>query len=448
MQPAATAAIILAAGLGSRMRSDRPKVLHPVAGRTMIAHVVAALEGLGLERVIAVIGPEAPPDAFPALCQTVVQTDRRGTGDAARTAFPLLEGFAGTVLILAGDVPLIMPDSLRRLIDRRAAEPVCGIALGGFKTAAPSGYGRIIRDAAGSVLRIVEERDASEAERGVQWCNSGIMAIDASRLSNWLGRLTTDNVQGEYYLTDIIRLAVEDGAEVALVEVDEEEVLGVNSRADLARVEQIAQNHLRREALKDGATLIDPATVYFSFDTKLGRDVTIGPSVVFGPGVSVGDGSEIKAFSHIEGAVIGKDTVIGPFARLRPGTRISDRAHIGNFVEIKNALIGEDAKAGHLSYLGDATVGAGSNIGAGTITCNYDGFTKARTEIGPGVFIGSHTALVAPVTIGSDAMIGAGSVITQDVPADALALSRAELKIREGGAARFRRGKSAKKTEA
>ncbi len=448
MQPAATAAIILAAGLGSRMRSDRPKVLHCVAGQTLIGHVIAALDGLNLERVIAVIGPEAPPDSFPPLCQTIVQPDRRGTGDAARTAYPLLEGFVGTVLILAGDVPLVTPASLRRLLDRRAAEPLCGIALGGFETAAPTGYGRIIRDAAGSVQRIVEERDASEAERAVTWCNSGIMAVDASRLSDWLGRLKTDNAQGEYYLTDIIRLAVEDGAEVALVEVDEEEVLGVNSRADLARVERIAQNGLRREALKNGATLIDPETVYFSFDTKLGRDVTIGPSVVFGPGVSVGDGSEIKAFSHIEGAVIGKDTVIGPFARLRPGARISDRAHIGNFVEIKNALIGEDAKAGHLSYLGDATVGAGSNIGAGTITCNYDGFTKARTEIGPGVFIGSHTALVAPVTIGGDAMIGAGSVITQDVPADALALSRPELKIKEGAAARFRRGKSLKKTGA
>ncbi len=448
MQPSVTAAIILAAGLGSRMRSDRPKVLHLVAGRTMIAHVAAALDDLGCERVIAVIGPEAPAAAFPPSCQTIVQTDRRGTGDAARIAGPLLQGVTGTVLILAGDVPLITPASLRRLLDRRAAAPACGIALGGFDAADPTGYGRIIRDASGAVTRIVEQRDASEAERAVTWCNSGIMAVDASRLFDWLGRLTTDNAQGEYYLTDIIRLAVEDGAEVALVEVDEEEVLGVNSRADLARVEQIAQNRLRREALKNGATLIDPATVYFSFDTKLGRDVTIGPSVVFGPGVSVGDGSEIKAFSHIEGAVIGKDTVIGPFARLRPGARISDRAHIGNFVEIKNALIGEDAKAGHLSYLGDATVGAGSNIGAGTITCNYDGFTKARTEIGPGVFIGSHTALVAPVTIGSDAMIGAGSVITQDVPADALALSRAELKIREGGAARFRRSKSAKKTGA
>jgi bifunctional UDP-N-acetylglucosamine pyrophosphorylase/glucosamine-1-phosphate N-acetyltransferase len=440
-QPSA-AAIVLAAGLGTRMRSDRPKVLHAVAGRSMIGHVAAALAPLSLDPLIAVIGPESKPSDLPSGFQTILQTDRRGTGDAARIGATLLGGFAGTVLILAGDTPLIRSETLSAAVAARASGN--GIALVGFRAADPTGYGRLLRDPDGSVLRIVEHKDASDEERLIPWCNSGIYAVDATKLAGWLAKLQPNNAQGEYYLTDIVALARAEGLRVAMVEAPEEDVHGVNSRIELARAEAVWQDRLRRAAMAGGATLIDPATVFFCHDTVIGRDVVIQPNVVFGPGVIVGDRVEIRAFSHIEGAKIAAGAIIGPFARLRPGTVVGEGGHIGNFVELKNTVLEAGAKANHLSYLGDAQIGAGANIGAGTITCNYDGFGKYRTQIGAGAFIGSNTALVAPVTVGAGAIVGAGSVIASDVPEDALAVTRSEQTVREGAAARFRARKAQK----
>lgn len=437
------AALILAAGLGSRMKSSQPKVLHQIAGRPMLHHVAAALSPLGCDPVIAVIGPEMPADAVPPAVGSVVQVNRRGTGDAAKIALPLLEGFCGTVLIVAGDVPLIRDETLRRLAEARDGSV---IAVAGFRAADPTGYGRLILDDRGGLSRVVEHKDATVEERAVTLCNAGLYAVEAQRLAAWLDQLKPDNAQGEYYLTDIVALARREGLTVAVVEAEEAEVLGVNSRGDLARVEAIAQNRLRAAAMAGGATLRDPASVFLSWDTKLGRDVTIGPQVVFGPGVIVADDVEIRSFSHLEGAVVETGAVIGPFARLRPGTRIGPRAHVGNFVELKNAVMGEGAKANHLSYLGDAVIGAAANIGAGTITCNYDGFTKALSEIGAGAFIGSNAALIAPVRIGADAIVAAGTVIGGDVPADAIVIARSEAQIRDGAAQRFRARRKAAKT--
>lgn len=440
------AGIVLAAGQGTRMRSDRPKVLHAVAGRPMIGHVLAALAALDPRRIAVVIGPDAPGVAEAvAPHQTVVQAERRGTGHAVKTARPLLDGFDGDVVVLYGDVPLLRAETIRRLVAARqqgpggaAANKTPGLAVLGFRAADPTGYGRLILDPAGGLARIVEHKDAGPAEQAVALCNAGAVAADARTLFALVERLRPDNAQGEYYLTDVVGLARADGATVAVVEADEEEVLGVNSRRELARVEAVAQRRLRDAAMAAGATLIDPDTVYFSADTKLGRDVTVGPSVVFGPGVVVGDRVEIRAFSHLEQARIGDDALIGPFARLRPGADIGAGAHIGNFVEIKNAVIEAGAKANHLSYVGDAHVGAEANIGAGTITCNYDGVFKWTTEIGAGAFIGSNTALVAPVTVGAGAIVGAGSVITADVPPGALHFNRASVTDLKDGAAGFR----------
>jgi bifunctional UDP-N-acetylglucosamine pyrophosphorylase/glucosamine-1-phosphate N-acetyltransferase len=418
------------------MRSSRPKVLHAVAGRPMINHVLAALGALAPQRVAVVIGPDAPGVAEAvAPHATVVQAERRGTGHAVQTARPLLDGFAGDVVVLNGDGPLIRAETIRRLVAaRRAAD----LVVLGFRAADPTGYGRLILDPEGFVVRIVEHKDATPNERAIALCNAGAYAADAAFLFKLADRLRPDNAQGEYYLTDIVGLARDENATVAVIEADEEEVLGINSRAELARVEAIAQRHLREAAMAAGATLIDPDTVYFSADTKLGQDVTVGPNVVFGPGVEVGDRVEIRAFSHLEQARVADDALIGPFARLRPGADIGAGAHIGNFVEIKNAVIEAGAKANHLSYVGDARVGAEANIGAGTITCNYDGMFKWTTEIGAKAFIGSNTALVAPVTVGEGAVVGAGSVITADVPPGALHLTRAPVTDIEGGAAGFR----------
>lgn len=432
------AAIILAAGQGTRMKSNRHKVLHPVAGRPMLLHLLSAIEELGAERKIVVVG--AGRDQVEAAVaghdvHIAVQEKQLGTGHAVAQAHDALTHFAGDVLILYGDVPLVSSATMRAMIERlnRGDEPRAVVL--GFRPEDPAAYGRIVADPQGVICKMVEYKDASSEERSITLCNSGLMAVRASDLFVLLDKIGNDNAAGEYYLPDIVMLP---GATSAVIETEADEVAGVNSRAELAGVEAIWQRRRRAEAMRDGATLIAPETVFFSYDTKLGRDVVVEPHVLFGPGVVVADDVTIHGFSHIEGATISKGAEIGPYARLRPGAEIGAKAKVGNFVEIKKAVLGEGAKANHLSYIGDASVGAGANIGAGTITCNYDGFFKYRTEIGAGAFIGSNSALVAPVKVGDGAIVGAGSVLTSDVSADALALVRPRQEEKPGWAKRFR----------
>ena len=441
-----TAAIVLAAGLGTRMESRLPKVLHPLAGRPMVGHLMETLAGVDLERIVVVVGDdmEAVVDAV-APHPTVVQKDRLGTGHAVRTACEALDGFDGTVVVLYADAPLISRQTLIRTLEARRAAPAPAVVVLGFRPSDPGPYGRLIVRSDGTLQAIVEAGDATPGQAAIDLCNAGVMAIDAGPLPGLLERIGTENAKGEYYLTDIVAIARSDGLTCAVVEGDEAELIGVNCRADLARAEAVVQQRLRAAAMAGGATLADPETVYFSHDTRLGRDVTVGPHVVFGPGVAVGDDVEILAFCHIEGARVAAGARIGPFARLRPGADIAAEAHIGNFVEIKNSAVETGAKINHLAYVGDSRVGAKANVGAGTITCNYDGFAKHHTDIGAGAFIGSNTALVAPVTVGDGAIVGAGSVITGDVAADALALTRADQEEREGWAKRFRDRRSRRK---
>jgi bifunctional UDP-N-acetylglucosamine pyrophosphorylase / glucosamine-1-phosphate N-acetyltransferase len=420
------AAVILAAGKGTRMSSELPKVLQPLAGRPMIGHLLATLETLAPARAAVVIGPdmEAVAEAV-APWPTVIQQRQLGTGHAVLAARGLLEGFTGAVLVLYGDTPLVSRATLARMLERLRGEPRPAVVVLGFHPREAGGYGRLVTGPGGVLEAIVEAADASPAERKIGLCNSGVMAIDGARLLPLLESIGSDNAKGEFYLTDIVALARREGADCAYVEAPAEELIGINSRAELAAAEAVVQRALRERAMAEGATLTAPETVWLCHDTAIGRDVTIGPNVIFGPGVELADGVEIRGFCHIEGAHIGPGAVVGPFARLRPGARIGREVHIGNFVEIKNATLDEGVKANHLSYLGDAHIGSGANIGAGTITCNYDGFDKHHTEIGAEAFIGSNTALVAPVKVGKGAFVGAGSVITRDVPADALALERA-----------------------
>ena len=415
------AAIILAAGLGTRMRSSLPKALHSIAGRPMLSHLIAACEAV-FDRVVVVVGPgmEALERAA-APHATAVQAERLGTGHAALQAAPLLEGFGGDAAVLYADNPLISVATLRRLLARRAE---ADLALLAMRPADPGRYGRVVQEPSGEVLRVVEWADADAAERGIGLCNAGVVCAPAADLLRWLRALRNDNAKGEYYLTDAVALARADGRRVVAEEAPEAELRGINSRAELAEAERTAQAALRAAAMAGGATLVAPDTVFFSWDTRLGQDVTVGPNVVFGPGVVVEDGAEIHPFSHLTHCVVRRGASVGPFARLRPGAEVGPRAHVGNFVEMKASLLGEGAKANHLSYLGDAVVGAGANIGAGTITCNYDGAAKHRTEIGEGAFVGSDTALVAPVRVGARALVAAGSVVTEDVPDDAMALAR------------------------
>jgi len=448
MTDASLACVILAAGKGTRMKSDLPKVLHPVAGVPMVRHTVDAATALGPERLVVVVGPGmAAVDAAVAPWPTVVQQAQLGTGDAVKAALPLLEDFAGDVLIVYGDTPLITADDLRVMVERRRAPDDPALVVLGMRPDDPAQYGRLLLDADGHLEAIVEHADATPQQRGIGLCNAGLMAFDGRRMAALLHAIGNDNAKGEYYLTDAVAAARARGWPCAVAEGDAEAVLGINSRAELALAEKAMQQRLRARAMADGATLIDPDTVYLSADTRLGRDVTIFPSVFFGPGVVVEDNVEIRGFSHIEGARIAAGAQVGPFARLRPGAMIGPDAHVGNFVEVKNATLGAGAKANHLTYLGDADVGARSNIGAGTITCNYDGFLKYRTVLGEEVFVGSNTALVAPVTVGDRANIGAGSVITKDVAADALALERADQREVPRGAARFRTAKAAEKAK-
>ena len=416
-----TAAILLAAGLGTRMKSALPKALHPIAGRPMLRHLLASVEAV-FDRAVVVAGPDMPAlEAAAAPHPAVIQRERLGTGHAALQAAPLLEDHSGDVAVLYADNPLITAATLRRLL---AARREAGLALLAMRPADPARYGRVLTDGSGGVTRVVEWADATEAERAVTLCNAGVVCAPAADLFRWLRAVRADNAKGEYYLTDVVALAAAEGARVVAVEAPEAELRGINSRAELAGAEAEMQRALRRAAMDGGATLIQPDSVVFSHDTRLGRDVTVGPQVVFGPGVTVEDGVEIRAFSHLEGCTVRAGAVIGPFARLRPGTTVERDAHVGNFVELKAAVLGEGAKANHLSYLGDVRIGPRANIGAGTITCNYDGVNKHRTEIGEGAFIGSDTALVAPVRVGARALVGAGSVVTEDVPDDALAVAR------------------------
>lgn len=440
------AVIVLAAGHGTRMKSRKPKVLHSIAGRPMLQHVIATAESLDPSDIVVVVGPDMwEVEVASEPHKTVEQSERLGTGHAALQAKRKLGGFDGDVLIMFGDSPLISPETLQDMIDlRRSAESPVVVVLG-FRPEDPGPYGRLILDEDGGLERIVEAKDATPEELMTDLCNSGVMCVEGSVLFDMLGAIGKDNAQGEYYLTDIVRIAREAGGDCAVVEGDEEEMLGVNNRVHLAQAEAAVQYRMRIAAMEAGATLQDPDSVHFSWDTKLGRDVTVGPHVVFGPGVRVRHNAEIRAFSHLEGVIIDEWAQVGPFARLRPGARIGKAARVGNFVEIKNAVVEEGAKINHLSYIGDARVGEGANIGAGTITCNYDGYLKSLTDIGAGAFIGSNTALVAPVSIGAGAIIGAGSTITKDVEADAIAVERAPQKSLAGAALKFRDRKSAEK---
>ena len=426
------------------MKSPLPKVLHPVAGRTMLGHVLTTARALDPARLVVVTRPDAEAigrAAAPA--ELAVQREQRGTGHAVLAAAGALRDFKGDVLVLYADTPLLTVDTLQRVLSARDAG--ASIVVLGFTPADPGPYGRLILDDAGALIRNVEAKDATPEEAAIGFCNSGVMAADADTLFRLLPTVGSNNAKNEIYLTDVIALAVAEGLKAAAVAGDPDEVLGVNSQAELAAAEAVFQARARLQHMTAGVTLADPATTYFAADTQIGPGVHIGQNVVFGPGVRVAPGVTIKPFCHLEGVVIGEGAMIGPFARLRPGSEIGDNVHIGNFVETKAARLGAGAKANHLSYLGDVDVGAGANIGAGTITCNYDGFFKNRTVIGEGAFIGSNTALVAPVTIGANANTGAGSVITRDVAPDALAIERAPQVEKPGWAARFRAAMKARK---
>ena len=423
------------------MRSALPKILHPVAGLPMLGHVIRAAGELAPEQTVVVIGPEMDNVAkFAASHPTVVQAQQQGTADAVRMAEARLGKFSGDVLVLFGDTPLVTAAALQKLRDARL-EHDSEIVVAAFRPDDPGNYGRVIVNAAGRVTAIVEVWDATPEQKNIHLCNGGIMLLTAPKMWELLARIKNDNAKGEYYLTDIVALAHQAGLKTAYAEIPAETVLGVNDRVDLAAVEVLMQGHLRERAMRGGATLQAPASVFFAYDTVIGQDVTIGANVVFAPGVVVEDRVQIRPFCHLEGVKIGAGAAIGPFARLRPGTILGNGVHIGNFVELKNTQVGAGSKINHLSYIGDAEIGASANIGAGTITCNYDGFRKHQTVIGDGAFIGSNTALVAPVEVGHGAFIGAGSVITENVPPDTLAVARGRQVNLENWATRFREGK-------
>jgi bifunctional UDP-N-acetylglucosamine pyrophosphorylase/glucosamine-1-phosphate N-acetyltransferase len=432
------AAVILAAGKGTRMKSDLHKVLHPIGGRPMLDHLLDSFAGLSPARTVVVAG-----DRFEQLetalngrgIDVARQEPQLGTAHAALMAKDALAGFDGDVLVCFGDCPMLKAPTVARM----TAELEAGakVAVLGFRPRDTLAYGRIIADAAGRVMKMVEHKDASEAERAVDLCNAGVIVAHSSDMWRLLALVGNDNAAGEYYLPDVATRAIGEGAAVVVVETDPAEVAGINSRAELAEAEAQWQRFKREEAMAEGASLRAPETVFFSWDTKVGRDVTIEPNVIFGPGVSVSDGATIRAFSHLEGASVGEGCEVGPFARLRPGAVMKTRSKIGNFVEMKKAVLGEGAKASHLSYLGDADIGAGANIGAGTITCNYDGYFKYKTVIGERAFIGSNSALIAPVKIGADAIVAAGSAVSRDVDAGELRMVRAEQLVKPGWADRF-----------
>ncbi|MGB3379021.1 MAG: bifunctional UDP-N-acetylglucosamine diphosphorylase/glucosamine-1-phosphate N-acetyltransferase GlmU [Allopontixanthobacter sediminis] len=432
--------IILAAGKGTRMKSDLHKVLHPIAGRPMLDHLMASAQELNPAQTVVVVGAgrDQLERALGERAETCLQEPQLGTGHAVQQAQGALRDLEGDVLILYGDVPFVRAATMRRMLERLHAEDAPAVVVLGFEPDNALQYGRVIADDAGRIDRMVEYKDASEEERACRLCNSGLMAARAADMFDLLARVGNDNAQAEYYLVDVVNVANGDGRTSAVVKTDDpREVAGINSRAELAEAERQWQDFRREEAMADGVSLKAPETVFFSWDTRLGRDVTIEPNVIFGPGVTVADHATIRAFSHLEGASVGEHAVVGPYARLRPGTVLEEGAKVGNFVEIKNAVMGKGAKASHLTYLGDATIGAEANIGAGTITCNYDGYFKHRTVIGPRAFIGSNSALIAPVKIGADAIVAAGSAVSRDVADGELRMVRAEQLVKPGWADRF-----------
>ena len=429
------ALVILAAGKGTRMNSDLPKVLHPIAQAPMLLHALRAGAALDPERIVVVAGHGA--DAVAAAvreaddrAEVVIQAEQLGTADAVAQARAALAGFSGDVVVLYGDTPFLQPDTLERMVAARARHDLVVL---GFEAADPGRYGRLVMQD-DNLERIVEFKDATKAEREISFCNSGLMACNAETLFSLIDAVGNDNAAGEYYLTDVVELARARGLRVTAVACDEAQTLGINSRAELAAADAAFQARARAELLELGVTVMAPDTVYLAYDTVIGRDAVVEPHVVFGPGVTVESGATIRAFSHLEGCHVSRGAVVGPYARLRPGTELAEDVRIGNFVEVKNAQIDEGAKINHLSYIGDASVGAGTNIGAGTVTCNYDGVMKHRTEIGARVFIGSDTMLVAPVRIGDGAMTATGSVITRDVEPEALAVARAPQENKPGRA--------------
>ncbi|VBB69479.1 N-acetylglucosamine-1-phosphate uridyltransferase / Glucosamine-1-phosphate N-acetyltransferase [invertebrate metagenome] len=430
------------------MQSNRPKVLHPLAGCPMIRYLINTVEGLAPERVIVIVGPEME-DVTRAVAPhtTLIQHQRLGTGHAVATARDLLREFHGEILVLYGDTPLLSQMTMDKVLAIMRSDAEIGVVVLGFYPQDPVGYGRLIVASDNSLSAIIEHQDATAAQRTIGFCNSGIIAVRGEYLFSLLDRIGNDNARGEYYLTDIVTLAQSQGVRCAYLKGDAAELLGINTQRDLARAEALVQDHMRGGMLDSGVTLVDPLTVHCCFDTKIGRNVIVHPYVVFGPGVVIGDNVEIHSFCHIEQTTIAACARVGPYARLRPGATIHAGAHIGNFVEVKAATIEAGAKVNHLSYIGDARVGVGANIGAGTIFCNYNGYTKSFTDVGAGAFIGSNSALVAPVTIGNGAIIGAGSVITNDVSEDALAVTRGAQREMPEWASLYRVRKEAQRVE-
>jgi bifunctional UDP-N-acetylglucosamine pyrophosphorylase/glucosamine-1-phosphate N-acetyltransferase len=443
------AVVILAAGKGTRMKSDLHKVLHPIAGRPMLEHLLENAAQLAPERqvVVAGHGREQLEKALSGRAAIALQEPQLGTGHAVLQAKDSLAGFEGDVLILYGDVPFVRAQTMQAMLERLHGSEEPPIVVLGFEPEDPLQYGRVVAEG-DRINWMVEHKDATPEQRQVRLCNSGLMAVRSSDLFALLGRVGNDNAQGEYYLTDIVNIANTDGRYCAVVVTDDpDEVAGINARGELAQAEARWQHRRRAQAMADGATLVAPETVWFAWDTQLGRDVTIEPNVVFGPGTVVADNVTIHAFSHLEGATLESGVAIGPYARLRPGAVLKKGSRVGNFVEMKKAVLGEGAKANHLTYLGDATVGAGANIGAGTITCNYDGYFKHQTVVGDRAFIGSNSALIAPVKIGADAIVAAGSTVSRDVGEGELRLVRAEQLVKPGWADRFHDAMKKKKAE-
>ena len=426
------------------MQSQTPKALHPLAGRSLLAHVMNAASSAGTDNLAVVVGPTheavaAEARKFASSVQIFEQHERRGTAHAVLSARKVIAEGADDILVMFADTPLVRCEALSKM--RAALAGGAAVVVLGFKPADPEGYGRLVMQG-GELIAIREERDATPEERKIGLCNGGLMALAGQQALEILTRIGNANTKGEYYLTDAVAIARDMGLKAVAIETPEDDVRGINTQMQLAEAEAVLQQRLRLAALQAGVTMIAPQTVYLSADTKLGKDVTIEPNVVFGPGVTVEDGATIRSFSHLEGAHVGKGARVGPFARLRPGAELGKDVHIGNFVEVKEASIEAGAKANHLAYIGDARVGEGANVGAGTITCNYDGVAKHRTDIGKGAFIGSNSALVAPVRIGDGAYIGTGTVVTKDVPAGALAIARAKQAVKEGWAKRLRQVKA------
>jgi len=438
--------IVLAAGMGTRMKSDIPKALHKVAGREMVAHVVDAFSQSNPDHIVVVKAEEDMlMDSVVAPHKTVVQKERLGTGHAAKTGMQAIPAdYKGNIIVTVADMPLITAETVANLVDSINQDGI-GVSVLAFRPEDPLRYGRLITTTYGQLIKIVEYKDATEIERKVNLCNSGVIAIDGNKAREWLDRINNDNAAGEYYLTDIVAIGLADKYKATFVEASEEEVSAANTRAELSYLEDLMQNRLRERAMLNGVTMLEPSTVYLSWDTDLTKDVILEPGVFFGTGVTVEEGAHIRAFSHLSDCVIRKNAIIGPFARLRDGSEIGQGTKIGNFVEIDTATVGEKTKIYHLSYIGNASVGSQTNLGAGVITCNYDGFFKHKAHIGDNAFIGTNTVLIAPVTVGDGAYTAAGTVITKNVEADALAVSRPVFKLFSGWAAAYRKRMQKKK---